>query len=318
MLFQAELTNNCPMTCQMCPRTHAMSRTLGNMDFELYRSLIDDAAAGTAKLFLHHFGDSLLHPELGRFIRHARDRRIRTYLSANPVLLTRSRIEALVTGGLDRLVLSLDGLTGETSATVRGRAAHNVELAERRIDELLAFRRESGSRTPYVTLQFVRQRQNVHEVAAWLAKWRAKPEIDRVRVKSYSTWNGEHDEINELQLNPRQPSTVVCMRPWTSVTVLWDGRVVPCCFDYDGVETLGNLREESLVDIWRGDRLRRLRTLHRDGRSGEVPLCANCTDREGYPVRRWFYPLNRLWRESPIGEEWRDTPESIGTGKSGA
>ncbi|MFB7493577.1 radical SAM/SPASM domain-containing protein [Streptomyces sp. NPDC056161] len=307
VVFQVELTNKCPMTCQMCPRTHAMTRSLGNMSFPVYERLIDEVAASTSKLFLHHFGDSLMHPDIGRFIAHARKRRIKTYLSANPVLLTADRVAALVDSRLDRLVLSLDGVTAQTSEKVRGRAARNVELAEQRIDELLAYRAGAGTGKPFITLQFVRQRQNAHEVGDWLRKWRAKDGIDRVRVKSYSTWNGDEEKIRELQLDTRPPSSVVCMRPWTSVTVLWDGRVVPCCFDYDGLLTLGNLNESSLHEIWRGENLTRMRKMHRDGKFGEIALCASCEDREGYPVRKIFYPLNRMKsHSSPIGEEWKD------------
>lgn len=307
VVFQVELTNNCPMTCQMCPRTHAMTRPLGNMSFSVYEKLIDDASKSTSKLFLHHFGDSLMHPDIGKFIGHGVKRGIMTYLSANPVLLTSDRIAALVDNRLDRLVLSLDGLTDITSEKVRGRAAKNVGLAERRIDELLEYRRTSGTTKPFITLQFVRQKQNVHETEDWVRKWKAREGIDRVRVKTYSTWNGGEEQIQELQLEPRRDSSVVCMRPWTSVTVLWDGRVVPCCFDYDGLMTLGNLDESSLQEIWRGEPLARLRRQHRDGDLEKVKLCVNCQDREGYPVRKIFYPLNRFTgHTSPIAEEWTD------------
>lgn len=306
-VFQVELTNNCPMTCRMCPRTHAMTRGTGYMSQTVYRRVIDEASKSTSRLFLHHFGDSLLHPELGQCIRYAADRSIKTYLSANPVLLTRPRIEALVDNGLSELVLSLDGVTGETSSAVRGRAARNVELAEKRIQSLLDYRAERGSKNPYVILQIVRQRQNAHEIDDWLAKWEGRPGIDRLKVKSYITWNGREEKIKSLRPegDPVRPP-VVCDKPWTSVTVLWDGRVVPCCFDYDGLETLGDLGQQSLDEIWRGEPLVRLRDAHRRGALEDIPLCASCTDKDGYPVRKLFYPLNRLaGRQSPSGDEWR-------------
>lgn len=305
VVFQIEVTNRCPMQCEMCPRTHAMTRQLGFMDAPVYRRIIDEAAATTSRVFLHHFGDSLLHPELGAFIRYAEDRKIQTYLSANPVLLTERRIRALVDNGLHELVLSLDGVTPETSAVVRGDAARNVELAERRTRDLIAYRRQAGSRKPFLILQMVRQKQNVHEVEEWLRKWEAVDGVDQVKVKSYMNWNGSDETINRLRIKPGAVSGVVCDKPWTSLTILWDGRVVPCCFDYDGIETLGNVTEQSLREIWESGRLRYLRACHRDGRVDDVPLCRDCTDKEGYPVRKWYYPLNRfLHNESPMGAQW--------------
>lgn len=306
VVFQIELTNHCPMTCQMCPRTHVMERPLGYMSAEMFQRIVDQAAGGTAKVFMHHFGDSLLHPELGTLIRYATDRGILTYLSANPALLTRTRIEALVDGGLHQLVLSLDGVTSGTSEAVRGRAARNVELAERRVRELIAYRARQGATAPYIVMQIVRQRQNLHEVPAWLEKWQNVAGVDRVKVKSYVTWDGSQDEINELRLEPSKVgSDIVCERPWTSVTVLWDGRVVPCCFDYDGIMPLGDLRDQSLEEIWRGEPLVDLRKKHKAGDLSSIKLCAQCEDKEGYPVRRLNYPLNRLLQaKSGIAEEW--------------
>jgi len=305
-VYQVELTNHCPMRCEMCPRTNLMSRPLGYMSQEVYERVIDEAMRSTSKVFLHHFGDSLAHPQIGDYIAYARSRGIATYLSANPILLTTPRIEALVEAGLDELVLSLDGVTSETSAEVRGQAAANVERAEERVRALLDSRRRAGSRKPYVVMQIVRQRQNLHEVDAWLRKWRAVEGVDRVKVKSYITWNGGDEAIERLRPEPRRRSLpLVCDKPWTSVTVLWDGTVVPCCFDFDGLLALGDLARESLDTIWHGERAAALRRAHRDGDLASVTLCAQCKDKEGFPVRKWYYPANRVFqRTAPMADEW--------------
>lgn len=306
VVFQIELTNHCPMTCQMCPRTHAMQRPLGYMERSVYERVVDEAAASTSRVFLHHFGESLLHPDLGPLAAYASARGIDAYLSANPTLLNASRIRALVDGGVYELVLSLDGVTPETSEAVRGRAARDVDLAERRIHELLAYRERAGSDRPHVVLQIVRQKQNAHEVDAWVEKWKDTPGLDRVKVKSYVTWDGRLHQINRLRPEQRSPGrAVVCDKPWTSVTVLWDGRVVPCCFDYDGTMTLGDVHSATLQEIWEGDRLAQLRENHRDGALADVTLCGRCEDKEGYPVKKWYYPLNRLLQHrAPLDDEW--------------
>ena len=306
VVYQIELTNHCPMTCQMCPRTHAMERPLGHMALELFQRIVDQASSSTRAVFLHHFGDSLLHPQLGDFIGYAAAKGIRTHLSANPALLTKRRIQAIVDGGLNELVLSLDGVTPETSEAVRGRAARNVDLAERRIGELIDYRLRTGSSKPFIILQIVRQRQNEHEVEAWLSKWRGYHGVDRLKVKSYVSWDGREEKINNLRIEPKTADpSLVCDKPWTSVAILWDGRVVPCCFDYDGIMTLGSLADQSLEEIWRGETLAALRQAHRTRDLSGVALCAKCNDKDGYPVRKLYYPLNRLLQpQSAIGAEW--------------
>lgn len=305
LVYQVELTNHCPMTCVMCPRTSAMTRPLGYMDEPMFHTVIREISSFSKRIFLHHFGDSLVHPHLGSFIGHAERHGVETYLSANPTLLTEARIRSLVDNGLRELVISLDGVTPETSAAVRGSAARDVEKAEQRILELLEYRRRCERKKPVIVLQFVRSELNRHETDAWLAKWTAVKGIDRIKVKSYIGWDGRDERINELRVNaPPDTTDLVCDKPWTSVTILWDGRVVPCCFDHDGSYVLGNLRDQSLKAVFDGEPMRELRRAHRDRRLEDVSLCATCVDKAGYPVRSWTYPLNRLFLyRDPVGEE---------------
>jgi radical SAM protein with 4Fe4S-binding SPASM domain len=318
VVFQVELTNNCPMTCTMCPRTHSMERPLGNMSRELYLKIVNEASASTSRFFMHHFGDSLVHPDLGYFIGEATRRGINGYLSANPVLLTKQRIHAIVDNQLHEINLSLDGVTDETSEAVRGRAARNVALAEKRIHELLEYRASTQSPYPRIVLQIVRQKQNSHEIKEWLRKWSVVSEIDRIKVKSYVTWSGGEEEINDLRISPVSVRPdVVCEKPWTSVTIMWDGTVVPCNFDHDGLYPLGNVAHQTLREIWAGEPLTTLRCRHRDRDLSEIALCRDCVDLEGFPVRKWYYPANRLRQSvTPASYEFSpDRPAANGTAK---
>lgn len=309
-VFQVEMTNHCPMTCVMCPRTYAMTRGRGFMDEALYQRIISSITGSTPLLILHHFGESLLHPKLGSFIRYASDHSIKTYLSVNPALLDETRARALVDNGLYELAVSVDGVTDETFIAIRGPAAGSVALAEQRVRWLLEYRDAVGARIPRVCVQLVRQRRNLHEVHAWLDKWQQVPGVDKVCVKEYCLWDGRGERISsqrpDAEVASERGKPIVCEKPWTSVAILWDGRVVPCCFDYDGLCVLGDLRHESLQDIWNGDRMQSLRRYHRDRHLQQMRLCAECVDREGYPVRKWYYPLNRWFAaERPLAGEWK-------------
>lgn len=308
VVYQIELTNHCPMTCVMCPRTNRMTRELGYMDESLFNRIIDETSEFSSRIFFHHFGDSLMHPKLGEFIRYANQQNIKTFLSANPVLLTEKRSRELVNSGLYELVLSLDGLTCNTSATIRGQAARNVDLAEKNILSFLEYRKAISSKIPFLIMQIVRQKQNMQEVESWVKKWNEVDGVDRVKVKTYITWDGQDEHIKFLKLEETgcaDTRNIVCDKPWTSMTVLWDGRVVPCCFDYDGIYVLGDLHKKSLKEIWGGEKMTYLRQCHREGNYQKIKLCEQCTDMEGYPVRKWYYPLNRWFiNRNRLGDEW--------------
>jgi radical SAM protein with 4Fe4S-binding SPASM domain len=85
--------------------------------------------------------------------------------------------------------------------------------------------------------------------------------------------------------------------PYGLVSVLWDGTVVACCQDYDGVAAFGNLRDESLETIWRGDRLREFRARWKAEAFAEGHPCARCRWRPGSYVAQTKLPLTDAWWE---------------------
>jgi hypothetical protein len=91
--------------------------------------------------------------------------------------------------------------------------------------------------------------------------------------------------------------------------VLWDGRVVPCCHDYDGHVVLGDLREESLSQIWDGVAGQRFRD-----RNYESEFCRQCAFslryREQQREREGFLEFHRE-RADPGSNEWIN-PASAG------
>ena len=125
-IFNIELTNRCPMKCIMCPRTYHMTRDQGFMDFALFKKIIDELAAVNTSfhndrvVWLHHFGESLLHPEFNLFIRYAAEKNVRTGLSVNPMMLSGKISKSLLSSGLHILYLSLDGHNDESFSKIRG------------------------------------------------------------------------------------------------------------------------------------------------------------------------------------------------------
>ena len=69
-----------------------------------------------------------------------------------------------------------------------------------------------------------------------------------------------------------------CEFPWTSLTVMADGSVVPCTQDYDCEMTLGNVNNESLESIWNGPKYKQFRQWHISGKFPEGFKCANRCD----------------------------------------
>lgn len=281
-LFNIELTNHCIMKCVMCPRTGHMTRAKGYMDVALFQKAIDELAGANPGfseknvLWLHHFGESLLHPRFGDCIRYASSANIRTGLSINPFMLTPDVCEELLDAKPDILYISLDGHDDSSFAEIRG-MQNAYDISRDRLLGFLSGKIHRGIDTS-VILSMIDFSLNCDSIEKTRGEWERIPGINCVLLKSFTTWDGSVARINDLACSGAHTadrSSVRCTIPWDTMTVTWDGDVVPCCFDYDKKYVLGNISRSALSDIWRGEPIERLR---REFISNNVvnPLCRSC------------------------------------------
>lgn len=278
---QIELTNICPFRCQFCPRGVAgkMKRPTGKMDLGLFERLLDQLHPDQAKwraLELHHLGESLVHPEVARFVAAATERGFPTEMSCNPSMLAPELGRSILEAGIRRIVISLDGVDNETAVAIRGPAAR-YDKAERNLDAFLLAACERPN-PPEVVIQMIDLARNRHQHERFLARWGAS---GLPFVNAYVKDLDGPDP--DTHVSSATPVSYLCSYPWRSVVVLWDGRVVPCCRDSDAALVIGDLNHQSLEEIWAGAEVFRLRE---QLRKKSVPcghLCDGCPwRREGY------------------------------------
>ncbi|HOT43695.1 MAG TPA: SPASM domain-containing protein [Spirochaetota bacterium] len=279
-IFNIELTNYCPMKCIMCPRTNNMTRDRGYMELDLFEKAIDEISLLPPPpegeiVWLHHFGESLMHRDFGRCIAYASGHGIRTGLSINPIMLTDEIIEDLVMSELSVLYISLDGHDDESFRRIRG-IPDAYELSRERLQKFLKIKIGRGCPIT-VILSMVDFEMNRASIDTARNRWEATPGIDRFLAKSFTTWDGSAADVSQYASvgSTVDRSRVRCSWPFERMTITWDGDVVPCCFDYDKKYVLGSLRTMTLAEIWTGEPLRRLRDEFITNRVVNR-LCANC------------------------------------------
>ena len=64
---------------------------------------------------------------------------------------------------------------------------------------------------------------------------------------------------------------------WHSAVITWDGRMIPCCFDKDAQHVMGDVKQDSLEDIWQSEPYQNFRKQLISGR-GEIDICTNCSE----------------------------------------
>lgn len=275
---QIELTNRCPYTCKMCPRTSSMTRSLGDMDPRLFERIIGQMAGRQKYVALHHFGESLLHRDLPQMVRLAHEREIATGLSCNPPSLKPALAERLLAAGVSSLVLSFDSLDAATYRAIRGPAA-DVERAIRHVDALVALR-DAGGHATAIILQLIQMHDNAGEAGRFLQFCREHG-VDRGVVVRFGRWDFSDPKADAMGAGTTPLYKGFCMRPRQSVVVLWDGRVAACCHDYDGLVCLGDLTTQSLDEVWAGAPAAAFRNNH-----STTKLCNHCAFSRGYRERK--------------------------------
>jgi len=71
---------------------------------------------------------------------------------------------------------------------------------------------------------------------------------------------------------------VPCERIWKSLVIYWNGEVTPCTNDYNGDLVVGNVKDNTIKNIWKGKKLHKLQNAHVYSNFKEFPLCNNCNE----------------------------------------
>lgn len=233
-------------------------------------------------------GEPFLHPEFLELIKEAKRNRIYTSSSTNAHFIDKKKAEEIVASGLDRLIISIDGLTQETYENYRING--KLEKVLQGTKKILQAKKEVGSKTPHLIFQFLAVRQNEHEVADIFALGK-ELSIDEVRIKTaqlydYKNGNPLIPEDEKYSRYKRQKDGTYklkketgnhCWRMWSSCVLTWDGKVVPCCFDKDAKHVLGTINGAPFKNIWHNPQYNSFRRSILKGRN-QIDICQNCSE----------------------------------------
>jgi radical SAM protein with 4Fe4S-binding SPASM domain len=273
-LHQIEPTNHCPYSCIMCPRAKFMVRPQGFMDFDLYQKVISEVAGYAApvrnqEIELFHFGESLLHPQIAAMVGYASRKRLKTVLSVNAPELSPEIAEGLLRNQPHKIIISLDGFDDESYRKIRGENA-DYQKAVQRIDAFIQLYSRYCQATQ-LQVRMIRLHMNENHTDEFISTWEKKG--IHVELRDFFPWTRK--DMVGLGRFEQYPPYMPCPFPWKYLVVQWNGDVVPCCRDYNGVNKLGNVNDESLQEIWNGSAYKAFR----DGMASgalESSLCAEC------------------------------------------
>ncbi len=316
-----EATSGCNLQCRTCIR-NVWSDPQAKMPMELFQRIVDslDGLPNLNRVVFTGFGEPLTHPDILDMIEAVRKRDLAVTVGSNGLLLKPQMARELVRLGVDRLVISVDGVKPETYADVRGAMLSQVLDNIRALNEA---KRELGTLFPALGIEFVALKSNLAELAE-LTGLAARLNASRVLVSNVLPYTEEMRDEMLYGYEPRPPFKAggwpVRADAWVmwgtldlprmhwgaerrcrfvqdrSIVVGWDGGVAPCYalshnytyFAIDGRKkqvsryVLGNVNEQALAETWMSEDYVRFRS---EVRGFHFPSCPNCDLRESCDLR---------------------------------
>jgi radical SAM protein with 4Fe4S-binding SPASM domain len=285
-----EPTTSCNLRCPECPSgLRAFTRPTGMLQKDFFSETIDDLAKDLAYLVFYFQGEPFLNPDFLSMVSYASKKKIYTATSTNAHYLKDDVAKRTIESGLDRLIISIDGTTQETYQQYRigGHLDKVLEGAR----NIVKWKRELKSKTPFVIFQFLVVRHNEHQVEE-IKQLAKEVGVDDVWFKTAQVYDYENDPNKLIPKNKKYSrykedrngkmsfkgnNANHCWRLWHDPVITWDGSVVPCCFDKDAQHKLGSLKDESFASLWKNENYKRFRADVLKSRKN-IDICANCSE----------------------------------------
>ena len=285
-----EPTTSCNLRCPECPSgLRAFTRPTGMLRRDFFRETIDQLYKDLSYLVFYFQGEPFLNPDFLEMVKYAASRKIYTATSTNAHYLKDAVAKRTVESGLDRLIISIDGTTQETYQQYR--VGGNLEKVIEGAKNVVKWKRELKSQTPFIIFQFLVVRHNEHQIedVKALAK---EVGVDDVWFKTAQVYDYENDPNGLIPSNEKYSrykkgadgkmkfkgnNASHCWRLWHDPVITWDGAVVPCCFDKDAQHKLGSLQEQSFAELWKAGTYNKFRKDVLHSRQN-IDICANCSE----------------------------------------
>ncbi|MGQ9627416.1 MAG: radical SAM/SPASM domain-containing protein [Anaerolineae bacterium] len=258
-LLTLDPSSVCQLHCPFCPtglREGHRARTL--MSLEFFKRIMDELGLYLFRLDLYNWGEPLLNKHFVDMVRYAKQSNIWVCTSTNLSLgLSDHQVEDLVTSGLDKLIISLDGVTEEKY--LKYRFDGNFELVMENMRAIVRKKRELGLNRPAVVWQFLVFRHNEEDIETakrMAAEIGVELYLAAPFVKQEEPWKEMTPTLEEFNLysGRAQEGTKKVVAPtldakpkrcdwlYASAAINANGSVSPCCAIWEEKDDFGNLQ----------------------------------------------------------------------------
>jgi len=266
-----ELNNYCNFQCTHCHRYVANeNRPPGELTFDLFSKIIAEIREHPATILkIGGWGEPTLHPDFRKMIMHSAEQQIRTYLFTNGTVFKALSFTDLLELTGTVMVISVDGSDRGTYERIR--IGGKYDDLKNYIQNFYQFRNHIGKSFPRIVIQKVVFPEETHA------------ELERFR----NSWSLSTDAVDFCVFNPLEKILLPaaqngrskrCKRIRREISIMHNGEIPVCGpqTKFKDCEYVGNIRDESIYEIWNNQRMIHIRELLKAKTFADLPNCERC------------------------------------------
>lgn len=296
VVYNIETTNRCNMRCQMCPRTTMMTRDIEDIDRQTFLNVVDqirphsdedwalwknycenkygikendEASENHFFLYiiskviqLHGYGDPLLDPHMEEYVRILNEKGFESYFSCNPANINLPTTYRMMEAGLNYVKYSIESVDDDVHKQIRGQQS-NFSDSYNSILKVLEYKEKNKLNTTIVITMLDLNRSNQKEDYDKLLN--AFKDLDvYIYLKSEDCQWYRKDFHGTKSIHWSE----VCKHPWMTMTIKSNGDATMCMEDFNNEIIMGNVKNQTLYDIWHGEKYDEFRDMHLNCKKG--------------------------------------------------
>ncbi len=301
LLVDIKLSSVCNLHCPMCYTiTDEFKKRVNStrMDWELFKKIIDEIDGKVPAIRLSLRGEATLHTKFIEAIKYAKDHGIKEVSTlTHGGNLTLPYFQKMVEAGIDWITISADG-TGETYERVRKPLKFN-ELLDK-LKAIKQYKEEHKLKRPVIKVQGIWPA--IAESGADVYYNTFSPVTDLVAFNPLIDYLANDTHIEYLE-------EFTCPQQYQRLVIGADGQVMKCSNDEENHEVIGDIKQETVHQVWHGEKMQAVRNMHLQPRGFmQSAVCRKCylprkTEDEAAQVgERTFVVRNYVHRIQLIGK----------------
>ena len=252
-----------------------MKREKGFMSEELFRKIADECIENNVALRLIGLGEPFLHKKIIDFVKYVKAKSGVLHITNNGLIITEEHIKKIIEYQLDSIIFSFQGATKEEYEYMR-----NNKLYDKLLNTIEKFLELRGDKEkPFVMItSTVTERDKKEDIEKFIKFWELKADFVNVGQTVFERfYEFDKNIYNKFGLKrPEINLNFLCVEPFTKLTIFWDGRASGCCAAVNDDLIVGNVRQNSIKEIWNNDIINGIRLILKHKRQDLIAFCRSC------------------------------------------